>query len=34
MEYVRKHSFSVFGLYRIVLGGLVLIYFLIKSLIG
>lgn len=32
MDYVRKHSFSVFGVYRIVLGVLVLIYFLIKSL--
>ncbi len=29
MEYVRKHSFSVFGVYRIVLGILVLAYFLI-----
>ncbi len=33
MEYVRKHSFSVFGVYRIVLGILVLAYFLITSLI-
>ncbi|MBR2311535.1 MAG: undecaprenyl-diphosphate phosphatase [Oscillospiraceae bacterium] len=30
MDYVRKHSFSVFGIYRIVLGVLVLGYFLIK----
>ena len=30
MQYVRKHSFSVFGYYRIVLGALVLLYFLIK----
>lgn len=29
MEYVRKRSFSVFGVYRIVLGALVLGYFLI-----
>ena len=28
MEYVRKHSFSAFGIYRIVLGVLVLAYFL------
>ena len=28
MEYVRKHSFSVFGVYRIVLGAIVLLYFL------
>ena len=34
MEYVRKHSFSVFGVYRIGLGIIVLIYFIIKSLIG
>ena len=27
MEYVRKHSFSVFGIYRIVLGVVVLTYF-------
>ena len=29
MEYVRKHSFSVFGVYRIVLGAAVLLYFLL-----
>ena len=29
MEYVRRHSFSVFGVYRIILGAVVLIYFLI-----
>lgn len=27
MEYVRRHSFSVFGVYRILLGAAVLIYF-------
>ena len=32
MEYVRKHSFSVFGIYRIGLGLLVLIYFAVKTL--
>ena len=32
MEYVRRHSFSVFGIYRIVLGVAVLGYFLIKTL--
>ena len=31
MEYVRRHSFGVFGIYRIVLGVLVLGYFLIGS---
>ena len=34
MEYVRKHSFSLFGVYRIALGVIVLVYFLIKSLVG
>ena len=29
MDYVRRHSFSAFGVYRIVLGVLVLAYFLI-----
>ena len=33
MEYVRKHSFSVFGVYRIVLGVLVLGYFAVKALV-
>ena len=31
MEYVRKRSFSVFGVYRIVLGVAVLLYFLIAG---
>ena len=31
MEYVRKRSFSAFGVYRIVLGALVIGYFLIKT---
>jgi undecaprenyl-diphosphatase len=30
MEFVRKHSFRPFGIYRIVLGAVVLGYFLIK----
>lgn len=29
MQYVRKNSFSVFGIYRIALGALVLLYFLL-----
>ena len=33
MEYVRRHSFSAFGVYRIVLGIVVLGYFAIASLI-
>ena len=32
MEYVRKHSFSVFGIYRIILGIVVLGYFAVVSL--
>ena len=31
MEYVRRHSFSVFGIYRIILGAAVLVYFLLRS---
>ena len=34
MEYVRKHSFASFGYYRIGLGAVVLIYFLIKGLVS
>ena len=30
MDYVRRHSFSAFGVYRIVLGVLVLLYFAVK----
>ena len=33
MEYVRKHSFASFGVYRIILGILVLGYFLVRSFI-
>ena len=29
MEYVRKHSFSAFGVYRIILGAIVLLYFVL-----
>lgn len=31
MEYVRKHSFSSFGIYRIVLGTAVLVYFALQQ---
>ena len=31
MEYVRKHSFSAFGVYRIILGAIVLGYFLLLA---
>ena len=34
MDYVRKHSFSAFGVYRVILGSVVIIYFVIKSLLG
>ena len=30
MEYVRRHSFSAFGVYRIILGAVVLAYFVMK----
>lgn len=33
MEYVRKRSFSAFGVYRIALGVLVIGYFVVKSLL-
>ncbi len=32
MEYVRRHSFSAFGVYRIILGAAVLVYFALTSL--
>ena len=34
MEYVRKHSFSAFGVYRIILGAIVLVYFVMKAIIA
>jgi len=34
MDYVRRHSFAAFGWYRIGLGALVLVYFLVKGLIA
>ena len=34
MDYVRKHNFSAFGYYRIVLGALVLLYFVVRSIVG
>ncbi len=33
MEYVRKHSFSIFGIYRIVLGVIVIAYFVITGIV-
>jgi len=33
MEYVRKHSFRVFGIYRIILGGIVLAWFVVQQMI-
>ena len=32
MEYVRKHSFASFGIYRIVLGGVVLAWFILQQI--
>ena len=34
MNYVRKHSFSAFGWYRIVLGAVVLVYFIMKGILN
>ena len=34
MEYVRKHSFKVFGVYRIALGAVVIGYFVIKTIVA
>ena len=34
MSYVRKHSFSAFGVYRIILGAVVLVYFVIKGILA
>ena len=31
MDYIRKHDFSVFGIYRIALGALVLLYFFVLA---
>ena len=31
MDYVKRHSFAVFGIYRIILGAAVLLYFLIAA---
>ena len=33
MEYVRRHSFRAFGIYRIVLGGIVLVWFVVQQII-
>ena len=33
MSYIKKHDFKVFGLYRIVLGAFVLIFFAIRALL-
>ena len=33
MEYVRNHSFSAFGVYRIILGAVVLLYFMTKIIL-
>ena len=34
MDYVKRHDFKLFGYYRIILGFIVLIYFLVKCLRG
>ena len=32
MDFVKRHDFKVFGWYRIALGAVVLLFFIIKSL--
>ena len=34
MSYIKKHDFKAFGWYRIVLGALVLVYFVGKTLLA
>ena len=34
MGYIRKHDFKAFGWYRIVLGVLVLAYFVVKTVVA
>ena len=31
MDYVKKHTFSAFGIYRIALGAVVILYFLLSK---
>lgn len=33
MDFVKRHDFKIFGYYRIILGAIVLIYFVIKTLV-
>ena len=33
MDFVKRHDFKIFGYYRIGLGALVLIYFVVKTLV-
>ena len=33
MDFVKRHSFAPFGVYRIILGAIVIVYFLVNSLI-
>ena len=33
MDYVKKHNFKAFGVYRIVLGVVVILYFGIRALV-
>ena len=34
MNFIKKHDFKPFGWYRIALGAVVLIYFLIKTIVA
>ena len=31
MNYIRRHDFKVFGWYRIILGAVILLYFLVLA---
>ena len=33
VDYVKKHDFNFFGKYRIILGIIVILYFIIKSIV-
>ena len=34
MSYIKKHDFKVFGWYRIILGAVVMVYFLVKTIVS
>ena len=34
ISYIKKHDFKVFGWYRIILGAVVMVYFLVKTIVN